>query len=220
VEGCRGGSLGKVCSANVVGYCNFAALVPCLPDQQDVSPNPLYTNTTYSDIVISDLVKDSTGVHGVTFPNYGFAGKYLLEASPDLKSWRKVAYIYSQPYFTTWTTNVDLGQWGSFFRLDYVGYGAIASTNLPPLDGPSLLGAGCLSRSASVKAVPQVGFSQKGRLKIQLQTAPGRNYLVRLYEAGKVVWATQCAASQTQTTLDLPATGLPSMGIVRADELP
>ena len=211
---------GGVYSANIVGYCNFAALVPCLPGQQDASPNPLYTNITYTDIVISDLIKDSSGVHGVTFTNYDFAATYLLEASPDMNAWRKVAYFYGQPSFTTWTTNVDLSRWGSFFRLDYVGYGEISSTNLPPLDAPLPSRARSLAQASAVKAVPQVAFSQQGRLKVCLQTTPGRSYLVRVYDAGKVVWTTQCAASQTRTILDLPAAGLPRMGIVRADELP
>ncbi len=211
---------GGVYSANVVGYWNAPALVPCLPDQQDYSPNPLYTNLSYTDIVISDLIRDSNGVHGVTFTNYEFEGTYVLEASPDLKVWRRVAYIYSQPSVTTWTTNVDLGQWGNYFRLDYVGYGEITGTNLPPLDTKLLSGAKSFSQPAVVKRVPQVAFSQPGRLKVCLRTTPGRNYLVRVYDAGKVVWTAQCAAAQSRTILDLPAADLPRMGIVRADELP
>jgi hypothetical protein len=225
---------GGVYSMNVVGYWMFPTLVPCLPEQADASPASSYTNLTYQDTAITELIRDTQGVKGLKFVNgsdstYGDSGRatYLLEASSNMQDWRNAAYIYALPGIVTWTTNIDLGQWGNFFRLEFVSNGYIAATDLPPLDPPAgpllarpATATASMSKIRAVAPAPQLSFADNGQVNVGIDTVPGLNYEVFVSSLGKVVWSTRCTASQTRTVLPIPVATLPPKGIIQTKVLP
>ena len=213
---------GGVYSANIVGYWMFPALVPCLPEEADGSPSSLYTNMTYQDITITDLVRDSGKVKGLTFVNQYDVATYLLEATSDLTNWLKVAYIDASPGTFTWTTNTDLGQWGNFYRLEYIGYGFIDPARLPPLNQPASPSQAKSALGPPPKAapLPQVSFVNHGKLDVGLDTVPGQSYEVEVRSAGKTVWSTRCSAAQTHTVVSITAADLPPSGMIVTRVIP
>ncbi len=62
---------------------------------------------------------------------------FLLQGTADFKHWTNIAYIWSSPSETIWTTNQALNSLGSYFRLELVTDGH--STNVPPLVSSQLI---------------------------------------------------------------------------------
>jgi hypothetical protein len=211
-------NLAPVVSANAVGYWIFPAHIPCLPEQADSSPVSLYSELTYADVVISQLIKSDQGITGLQF-YYDDYATYLLEASRDMLNWLKVAYLYGQPGMTTWTTNVDLGQWGNYFRLGYVGFGQIPFTNLPPLGQPLSPDVRRTSPAPKPAAAPSVS-AVPGTITVHLPAVTGKRYEVTVYSRGNAVWSTSCVASGSQVSVALPATILPPTGVIQTKEIP
>src|SRR5262249_25122093 len=118
-------------SANVVGYAMMPALLPCSPDQADGSPtNFFFALELLPDVPINQLIQDGSGVYGVDF-TWGFDSTFVLQGTSDFNNWTNVAYIWSYPPETAWTTNQALNSYGSFFRIALVANDHIS--NLPPL---------------------------------------------------------------------------------------
>jgi len=204
-------------SVNVVGYWHAPALVPCQESPTNAMPAFFYTNITYNaDIEIRQLVRDGQETKGIEF-THASAATFLLEATPDLQNWQNVSYIHGLPGANQWTTSTDLGRWGNFYRLEYVGYGHLPFTNLPPLDLPTSL----VSRASTIspEAIPLTAFTENQNLKVRIQTVPGKNYEVRVYEAGVVAWSSRLVAQQKETVVPLPTGQLPAFGIIGAFEL-
>ena len=57
-------------------------------------------------------------------------------------------------------------------------------------------------------------------MKTRIQTSPGRNYEVRVHNAGKIVWTARVRAQANETTIALPTSQLPANGLISAIELP
>lgn len=205
-------------SGNCVGYWMFPVLIPCPPEQADGSPSSIYSEITYSDVTISRLFMEGQTVAGIQFSNDTYA-TYLLEATPDLTNWLKVAYLYGDPGITSWTTNSGLNQWGSFFRLQYVGYGHIRMTNLPPLNAPGSLASRTMPNTNEKAFLPTLSVA-KGKLLVRLNTAPGQKFEVSVSRNGAVAWSTRGQASAAHTLISLPAEQLPSFGVIRARAIP
>jgi hypothetical protein len=199
------------------GYWYGPALIPCLPEEQQPIPASLSTNLSYPDMSIKELLRGSNGIYGIVFSNFDCVSTCLLEASSDLSTWRKVAYLYGTNGLSTWTTTNDLGRWGNFFRLDYIGYGFLDFSALPPLDPtPAKLLAlppNCVKPAVSVnQTILRVG----DKLRLHLDALPGQTYQVQVSQDGKTVWSTQSTATSTNTTVDLPMKQLPASGLIHA----
>ena len=211
-------------SYNIVGYWRFPALVPCLPAQADGSGSSLYTNKSFGDIAITHLIRDHQGTWGIEF-NYSYGdATFLLQASSDMATWQNVTYLYGQSGDNIWTNSTNLGQYGNFFRLEYVGMGQIAPDLLPPLNPTARLAATMASAAtksvAQSKSVQPIVATDDGNLTVRLNTTPGRTYEVDVYDAGKLVWSASSAATQSQLIVPLPVDDLPDAGVIQALELP
>jgi hypothetical protein len=212
--------LTSVVSENIVGYWMFPALIPCLPGQADGSPASLYADLGYSDIAITQLIRDGQGTTGIEF-NYDFGdATFLLEATSDMKNWQNVTYLYGQSGTNTWTTNTDLGQWGNFFRLEYVGSGQIPASSLPALNPTVTPDAAVKTDAVQGKSIQPIVTTVNGSLTVQLNTTPGLNYEVDVSNAGKLVWSARSVATQNQLIIPLPVGDLPASGVIQAQELP
>jgi hypothetical protein len=208
--GIVGGYHGYATSINIVGYVNTTALVPS-SEPADSSTNLLSTIQVINlpDVEILNLARDPTGTHGLTF-SYGESSTLRLEGAFDLTRWTNIAYIYGDAGVTSWTTNVSLDPFGTYFRLALVAEGHV--TNLPPLNGgpwepsalaPSDLGFGSVkaplsSRSAKVlRCVP----TAEG-LEVTLASQPGHRYDVSLLDkSGQPTQSQTVVASGDTTTV-------------------
>ncbi len=200
-------------SVNIVGYWNFHTLVPCTPEAADGSPATVSDEITFPDIQITELLRNSDGIYGVTF-DQGDHGTYVLQGSTNLSTWTGISYIYGQPGVTTWTTNFDLSTIASYFRLGYVGYGYIPLTNLPALGTPHTLVRAKPSPPVQVNSAPHVELLSQGRLNLRLKTEAGRRYTIAATHLGQKVWGTQVRATQKETTVGVPMSELPAWGFL------
>jgi hypothetical protein len=174
-------------SPNIVGYWIAPALVPSLEPPSNSVPPLLYTNLSFSDVVIQDLVRDSQGIKGISFTNETSA-TFLLETSANLTNWLRITYLYGVAGTNTWTTNYNLGQKGNFFRLQYVGDGHLPLTNLLPIAASSSLK---LAATQASRPGP-VQFSvmpEKESMKVQIQTKAGSIYQLQVSGMVGVAWS-------------------------------
>jgi len=166
-------------------------------------------------------VSGDHGISGIQFYHDDYA-TYVLEASSDLVTWSRKAYLYGDPGTTTWM-NANLSQWGRFFRLGYVAYGHLPFTGLPPLDvGPALARKTSIKRTtiaAPTAVLPATVGLQKGRLNLAFNTAPGHRYQVAVYDRGRLVWSAQTVATQNRTAVTLSSSGLPALGLIQTTEV-
>jgi hypothetical protein len=180
-----------VASANIVGYANFPCLVPCPPEQADGSPtNFSYTLKLLPDIVIQQLIRSNGMVLGVDFL-WDADSTFLLQGSTDLTNWTNVAYLWSSPPETLWTTNQPLNGFGQFFRLELVANGY--QTNLPPLNPSVLPAPPSVAKAARAQsaAIPRVSGCQitNGKIAVSVVTQPNQHYTVLALDSHKVVRA-------------------------------
>lgn len=189
----------SVFSANVVGYAMMPALVPCSPDRADNSPtNFVYDLKLVPDVAISHLLQNDGQTYGVDF-NWDTNSTFLLQGTSDLNNWTNIAYIWSTPPETVWTTNQNLNGYGNFFRLAMVaGYHA---TNLPPIS----------SNLAPVPKAVSHGFFPSlvitscklagGQIVLSFNSQPGQAYVVQALDVNQVVRQTQQLPSQGLSTI-------------------
>jgi len=200
-------------SANIVGYAAFPCLVPCTPEEADGSPtNFSYALKLLPDIFIQQLIQSNGVVSGVDFL-WDYASTLLLQASTDLTTWTNVAYIWSVPPETLWTTNTPLNDFGQFFRLELVADGY--QTNLPPLTSNAVLAKPAASRVsvAPLAAIPRVSGCQmiKGKIAVSVATQPNQHYSVSVLDSHKVVLATQpLTATGNSATVYFDTRSLPT----------
>jgi hypothetical protein len=81
-------------------------------------------------VAINQLIQTNGQIYGLDF-TWDSAATFLLQGSADMNLWTNVAYIWSYPPETIWTTNTPLNTAGQFFRLAMVA--GDQTTNLPPL---------------------------------------------------------------------------------------
>jgi hypothetical protein len=137
-----------VYSQNIVGYAWMSCLMPCPPEEANYAPtNYSFALKLVPDVAINQLVQTNGNIYGIDFI-WDNASTFLLQGSADLNNWTNIAYVWSYPPETTWTTNTPLNSFGNFFRVSLIGEGY--GTNLPPLS------------SAAAKAVAKNGFIPKG----------------------------------------------------------
>jgi hypothetical protein len=128
LSGLYPGTAFGVYAPDIVGYASAPCLVPCTPAEADGSPtNFVYDLKLVPDIQINQLIQQNGGIHGVDF-SWPSASTLLLQGSPDFNNWTNIAYLWSYPPDTSWTTNTDLNAFGRFFRLELVADGH--TTNL------------------------------------------------------------------------------------------
>ena len=132
---------------------------------------------------MDSLVLTNEQVTGVEF-SAAFKSTVLLEGTFDHSNWTGVAYLWGNAGTTTWTTNVALNDFGSFFRLQLVAHNEHV-TNLPPLNAasPSLMLSDMQSsvRSASTYVPVEVSgcFPEGDEMVVKFVSKQGAKYLVQ-----------------------------------------
>jgi hypothetical protein len=199
-----------VFSENIVGYANVPCLIPCSPEEADGSS----TNFTYNlklvpDVQLNQLIQTNGNVYGVDF-NWDSQATFLLQGSPDLNSWTNVAYLWSDPPETDWTTNTPLNPYGQFFRIELVSDGY--QTNLPPLS----------SAVRATKAVAQPHLTTTpsrvtschlagGKVAVSVTAQPGQTVQVRaINQRGTVLQSQQVLALTSSVTVNFDSASLPN----------
>lgn len=182
-----------VYSQNIVGYAGFPCLVPCSPEAADGSPtNFSYALKLLPDISIQQLIQSDGVVSGVDFL-WEYDSTLLLQASTDLTTWTNVAYLWSYPPETLWTTNTPLNDFGNFFRLELVSNGH--QTDLPPLNSNAVLVKPATAKASmtSSATIPRISGCQmtQGKIAVNVATQPNQHYTVSALDSHKVVLATQ-----------------------------
>jgi hypothetical protein len=195
-----------------VGYAWMPCLVPCSPDQADNSPtNFVFDLVLVSDIQINGLIQTNGVVCGVDF-TYNYQSTLLLQATTDLINWTNVAYIWTTPPETIWTTNVSLGNYGQFFRLELVA--GEYTTNLPPLSSAVTLAPGTAAKAdatTTTAKVTNVHFVQ-GKVMVTVAAQPGQTLQVQAADSQGTLRQTQQTTVQgTSATVGFDAASLPNL---------
>jgi hypothetical protein len=198
-------------SQNIVGYACMPCLVPCPPGEADgSSTNFVFVLKAVPDILINYLIQTDGMYNGVDF-SWDYEHTFLLQGTVDFNNWTNIAYIWSEPPETAWTTNRSLGDYGQFFRLAMVAVGH--TTNLPPLNASAILMPKISAKIASAPAVPRVTGCQPdhGRMTVNIATQPGLTCKVQALDSHRVVMQTrQITATGTSTAVDFDIASLPS----------
>jgi hypothetical protein len=198
-----------VYSQNIVGYANMPCLIPCAPDEADNSPtNYVYTLKLLPDVALNQLIQTNGDIYGVDF-TWGDDSTFLLQGTTDFNNWTNVAYIWSWPPETTWTTNQILNHYGNFFRIELVADGH--STNLPPLNSALLTAPKAVAKVSSSPSTPHVTGCQfsKGKVLVNVATQAGQTVQVQAVGPHRTAQQTQQVVAQgTSTTVSFDAFGL------------
>ena len=200
-------------SENMVGYVNIPCLIPCQPGDADGSPtNFSYTLKLVPDVIIQQLIQTNGAVSGVDFV-WEAESTFLLEASKNLTTWTNIAYVWSTPSETLWTTNQSLNNLGQFFRLELVAEGH--KTNLPPLNTSGLVASFSAVKTQTVAqlVVPRVASCKidQGSIAVNLITQAKQNYTVNAVDSHKVVRASQSlSATGDSATVHFDPKNLPT----------
>lgn len=198
-------------SDNVVGYAAVPCLVPCRPDQADGSPtNVVYDLKLLPDIAINGLIQTNGEIYGVGFA-WTNSSTLVLQGTHDLNAWTNIAYIWSNPPETVWTTNTPLNSYGDFFRVALVADGH--STNLPPL-GAALepLPRSTVDSQLAVTTarITDCRFAN-GKVWVSVSTLPGQTVQVQAVNASGVILQTRVAdASGASVVAAFAANSLPN----------
>jgi len=198
-------------SSGLVGYAWLPCLVPCSPDQADNSPtNFVFDLVLVPDIQINRLIQTNGVVCGVDF-TYNYQSTLLLQASTDLNNWTNVAYIWTTPPETMWTTNVSLGNYGQFFRLELVA--GEYTTNLPPLSSALALAPGTAAKADATTTTAKVTNVRlvRGKVMVTVAAKPGQTLQVQAADSlGTVRQTQQTTAQGTSATVGFDAASLPN----------
>lgn len=200
-----------VFSQNVVGYALMPCLVPCKPEEADGSPtNFLYTLKLLPDVSITQLLQTDGYIYGVDFIWDG-TSTFVLQGSPDFNSWTNIAYVWSDPPETVWTTNRNLTDFGSFFRVELVANGH--NPDLPPLNSNVSLASKAVAKTSLITTTPRVtGCKPAGNtMVVNLATQPQQACTVQAMNSHRVILQSQ-QVSPTGTTaaVSFDANSLPS----------
>lgn len=200
-----------VVSANIVGYAMMPCLVPCSPEEADGSPtNFVYDLKLLPDVTINQLIQTNGQIYGVDF-TWDSASTFLLQGSADLNIWTNIAYLWSDPPETVWTTNTALNAYGQFFRVALVADGH--STNLPPLTSNLALMTRSIANAGVASTTPRVTSCQfaGGRVAVNLVSQPGQTVQVQAVDSHGTVRQTQRTTAQgTAATVNFDAASLPN----------
>lgn len=200
-----------IISGNILGYANMPCLIPCSPDQADGSPtNFVYTLKLLPDISINQLIQTNGQIYGVDF-TWDSASTFLLQGSADMNLWTNVAYIWSYPPETIWTTNAPLNGYGQFFRMAMVA--GDQTTNLPPLSSSLALAPKKFAAAGVVATTPKVTSCRLsgGKAVVYLATQAGQTVQVEAVNAhGAVLQTRQVTAQGPSATVKFDAATLPS----------
>jgi hypothetical protein len=197
-------------SQNIVGYANMPCLIPCTPDEADNSPtNYVFTLKLLPDVNINQLIQTNENVYGVNF-TWNDNSTFLLQGTTDLNNWTNVAYIWSWPPETVWTTNQVLNNYGNFFRVELVADGH--STNLPPLNSALVPKPKAVAKIA-IPSTPRVTGCQfsKNKVLVTVTAQAGQTVQVQAVGPHRTVQQTQQVVTQgTSTTVSFNTFGLPN----------
>jgi hypothetical protein len=197
---------GGVFSQNIVGCASLPCLVPCRSEAADHSPtNFVYDLKLAPDVVIKQLIQTNGVIQGVNFM-WDSEATFLLQGTADLKHWTNVAYLWSNPPETIWTTNQTLNRYGSYFRLELVTDGH--STNVPPLVTKQIIAPNTPAiRPPAVKSCQLIG----GQVVVNFTSAPGYGYLVQALDSRLIVRQSQpVISSGTSVTVNFDPATLPN----------
>ena len=207
-------SLSGVYSANVVGYAMMPALVPCSPAEANYSPtNFVYDLKLLPDVAINRLIQNNGQISGVDF-TWGYNSTFLLQGSSDLNTWSNIAYIWSTPPETTWTTNQELDNDGKFFRLAMVA--GDLTTNLPPLISNLMPVPKAVSHGFFPTLVITGCKLVGGQIAVTFGSRSGQSYKVQVLDLDQVVRQTQLVAGEDMsTTVNFSTASLPTPAFFR-----
>jgi len=212
------GTASGVYAANIVGYASVPCLIPCTAAEADGSPtNFVYDLKLLPDIQINRLIQQNGGIYGVDFL-WGSESTLLLQGSPDFHSWTNIAYLWSYPPETSWTTNTDLGAYGHFFRLELVADGH--ATHLVPWSA---------AKVPALKAQPKGGSGPLvirsqyigGQIVVSVSSMPGQVVQVQAIDPrGKVLQTQQVVNTGRSATATFSPATLPSVVFFQAVLVP
>jgi hypothetical protein len=197
-----------VFSQNIVGYANLPCLVPCRPEDADGSPtNSVFDLKLVPDVNINRLVQEDGVVDGVDF-TYDYPSTFLLQGTLDFNHWTNIAYIWSYPPETVWTTNRSLGDYGQFFRVAIVA--GDYTTNLPPLNNAKFASKAVAKGGTATTRVSGCQFAS-GKVVVKVTTQPGRLVLVQAINGrGTVLQSQQVLPKGSSATVNFDVASLPN----------
>jgi len=181
---------------NIVGYAMMPCLIPCSPAEADGSPtNFVYTLKLLPDVTINQLIQTNGQIYGLDF-TWDSASTFLLQGSADMNLWTNVAYIWSYPPETIWTTNTPLNAYGQFFRLAMVA--GDQTTNLPPLSSSLALTPKKFVSAGVAATTPKVTSCRLsgGKVVVTLATQAGQTVQVAAVNSHGTVLQTQQVTTQ------------------------
>jgi hypothetical protein len=200
-----------VYTQNIVGIAYMPCLIPCRPEEADGSPtNFVFDLKLVPDLLINQLVQTDGILNGVDFI-WDAESTFLLQGTADFNQWTNIAYIWSYPPETTWTTNRPLNDFGQFFRLATVAYGH--TTNLPPLNSYLATAPKAPVKTGKALTTPRVTGCRtvNGRIMVDVATQPNQTDKVQAVDSHRVVLQTrQITATGTSTTVDFDIASLPN----------
>jgi hypothetical protein len=193
------------------GFAQVACLQPCPPEEADGSPtNYIFVLKLLPDIIINQLIQTNGEIYGVDF-TWDSGSTFELQGTPDLNHWTNIAYLWSYPPETVWTTNVPLNTCGPFYRVALVTNGY--ATNLPPLTASLSLSPKTPVQVSLTSATPRVTgcHYSGGAMLVTVATQPGQTVQVQAMDLHRIVRQThQIIASGGSAATSFDATRLPS----------
>jgi len=197
---------------SVGGYARLTCLIPCSPEQADGSPtNFSFTLKLIPDVTIQSLVQSNGLFYDVDFL-WASSSTLLLQASSDMTTWTNIAYVWSSPPETIWTTNRPLNDFGTFFRLQLVANGHVTN---PPPSGQSILSNKSVppTELPSATESPHVtGCELHGKvIAVNISTVANQKCTVTALDNRGVILATrQLLPNTTKPTVYFEASSLPA----------
>lgn len=219
-ELCPGMADGTV-SANLVGYAMMPGLVPCSPDEADGSPtNYVYALKLLPDVNINQLIQTNGLIYGVDF-TWDSDSTFVLQGTADFYNWTNIAYLWSYPPETVWTTNTPLNPYGQLFRVALVADGY--DTNLPPLTSSLALKPQASTVASPTTTTPHVTGCQiaGGKVMVNIASQSGQTVQVQVLDSHQVVRQTrELTATGASATVSFDAASLPSPVFFQAVAVP
>jgi hypothetical protein len=199
-----------VSSQNIVGYANLPCLVPCPPEAADGSPtNFVFNLKLVPDVEINQLIQTNGEIYGVDF-DWSSSATFLLQGRPNLSTWTNIAYLWSDPPETVWTTNSPLNSDGQFFRIELVCDGH--QTNLPPLNGGTPIPKTVTKPKLAMASLKVTGCQLVGnQIAVKVAAQPGQSVQVQaINRRGTVLQSQRLVASQSSVTASFDSVSLPT----------
>lgn len=205
-------------SGNIGGYASMPCLIPCDPAEADGSPATVnYALKLVPDVDIHQLIQTNGNIYGVEF-DWDYQSTFVLQGSADFKTWTNIAYLWSSPPETLWTTNVALNRFGSFFRVALVA--GDYATNLPPLNSNLVLSPKVMAGTDA--GAPVIRCEPAGdKISVTVATQSGQTYQVQALDAHRAVQQAQTVMAQgASATVTFNAATLPNPVFFRATATP